>query len=306
MTPDNSELVKKAAEECGCRYSENVYLKDNTTFGIGGKCPLMIEINGAEALGKMIAMLREKRLPYYVIGKGSNLLADDNDIDMIFLRMGKDISDTAADGNRLICGAGASLAAVCRLARDNGLSGLEFAYGIPGSVGGAVYMNAGAYGGEIKDVIEYAEAVDPEGNIHTFGAEEMKLGYRHSIFAENGFIITKAAFVLRSGNKNEITAEMEELTAKRKEKQPLEFRSAGSAFKRPEGAFAAALIEQCGLKGYTVGDAQVSEKHSGFVINRGNASFADVMAVMEYVQRIVEEKMGYRLEPEPEIIRAKK
>lgn len=306
MTLDDIRLIKKTAEECGCQYAENVYLRDHTTFGIGGKCPLMIEINSAQSLGKLILLLKEKQLPCYVIGRGSNLLADDGDIDMIFLHIGKDISEICAEGDTVICGAGAMLSTVCRIARDNGLAGLEFAYGIPGSVGGAVYMNAGAYGGEIKDVIKYAEAVDHNGNVHTFGADEMKLGYRHSIFAENGFIITKAAFTLKSGSREEITAKMEELTARRKEKQPLEFRSAGSAFKRPEGAFAAALIEQCGLKGYTVGGAQVSEKHSGFVINRGNASFSDVMAVMEHVRKTVEEKTGYKLEFEPEIIRAEK
>lgn len=306
MTLDEIKLVKIASEELGCRYEENVYLREYTTFGIGGKCPLMIEINGTRTLGKMLLLLKEMQLPHYVIGRGSNLLADDNDIDMIFLHIGKDIAEISLDGDTIVCGAGASLSGVCGLARDNALTGLEFAYGIPGSIGGAVYMNAGAYGGEIKDVIVYAEAVDSDGNVHVFGSEEMKLSYRHSIFAENGFIITKAAFKLKNGSKDEITARMDELTAKRREKQPLEFRSAGSAFKRPEGAFAAALIEQCGLKGYRLGGAQVSEKHSGFVINRGNASFADVMAVMEHVRKTVEEKTGYRLEPEPEIIMTRK
>ena len=179
---------------------------------------------------------------------------------------------------------------------------MDFAYAIPGSIGGAVYMNAGAYGGEIKDVIEYAKAVDNNGKVHKFTAEEMDFGYRKSIFVKNKFIVTEAAFLLKKGDSDEIREKMNDLTAKRKEKQPLEFRSAGSTFKRPQGTFAALLIEQCGLKGYTSGDAQVSEKHSGFVINRGNASFADVMAVIDHVKQTVFEKTGIMLECEPEII----
>ena len=302
MTFEMIDAVKNAADELGCRYTENTPLCSYTTFSTGGKCPLMIELNGAASASRLTRLMKEKSIPYYVIGKGSNLIADDRDIDMIFLHTGKDMSDITQDGNRLICGAGASLAAISARARDLSLTGLEFAHGIPGNAGGAVFMNAGAYGGEIKDVIVCAEAVDREGNIITLSKEEMALGYRHSIFKENGFIITKAVFELEKGVKEDISAKMAELAAMRKEKQPLEFRSAGSTFKRPQGAFAAALIEQCGLKGYCVGDAQVSEKHSGFVINKGHASFEDIMAVIAHVRRVVEEQTGYILECEPEII----
>ncbi len=302
MNGEKISAVKKAADECSCRYSENEYLSGYTSFGIGGKCPLMIEVNGADALCRLIPLMKAENIPFYVIGRGSNLLADDSGIDRVFLHIGRDMSAICTDGNKIICQAGANLSAVCTAARDNSLGGMEFAYGIPGSIGGAVYMNAGAYGGEIKDIIEYAEAVDGDGQLRTLSKEDMKLAYRHSVFCDNGFIITKAVFSLESCDKDAISAKMAELTAKRREKQPLEYRSAGSTFKRPEGAFAAALIEQCGLKGYTVGGAQVSEKHSGFVINRGNAAFSDVMAVIEHVKKVVSEKTGYNLECEPEII----
>ena len=295
--------IKKTAVECGCRFAENEPLSRYTTFGIGGKCPLIIEVNGSESLSRLMRAIKSGNIPYYVIGKGSNLLADDKDIGMVFLHIGKDMGSISVSDGMIVCEAGAALSSVCTAARDNGLAGMEFAYGIPGTIGGAVYMNAGAYGGEIKDIIEYAEAVDGEGNLHRFDKESMKLSYRHSIFCENKFIVTKAAFRLEQGSRSEISEKMAELTAKRREKQPLEYRSAGSPFKRPEGAFAAALIEQCGLKGYTVGGAQVSEKHSGFVINLGNASFDDVMAVISHVQSVVEQKTGYRLEWAPEIIR---
>ncbi|MCM1525543.1 MAG: UDP-N-acetylmuramate dehydrogenase [Ruminococcus sp.] len=309
MTYDAIERVKRAAAECGCEILENTELKRHTTFGIGGTCPLLAEINGADALKNILKALAESGTPYYIIGRGSNLLVSDGDIDMVFLRIGKDCADVSAEEAggrfRVICGAGAPLSAVSAFARDNGLTGMEFAYGIPGSVGGAVYMNAGAYGSEIKDIIEYVLASDKNGNIHVFNAEDMDMGYRKSVFASNKFIVIKAAFLLKKGNKEDIAAKMRELTEKRKEKQPLEYRSAGSTFKRPEGTFAALLIEQCGLKGYSCGDAQVSEKHSGFVINKGNASFADVMAVIDHVRQTVYSRTGIMLECEPEIISGK-
>lgn len=296
-------IIKKAAEELGCNTVSNGRLSSYTTFGIGGSFPLLIEANGAETLSKLIPMMRNENIPFYVIGRGSNLLAADSDLDMVFIHIGRDMAEIAVDGGKLSCGAGASLSAVCTAARDHSLAGLEFAYGIPASVGGAVFMNAGAYGGEIKDIIVSAEAVDMNGKIIIFTPAEMDMSYRHSIFSKGGYIITKAEFELQKGNVSEITEKMNTLTAKRREKQPLEYRSAGSTFKRPQGAFAAALIEQCGLKGYTVGGAQVSMKHSGFVINTGNATFEDVMAVVEHVKKTVYEQTGFTLECEPEIIK---
>ena len=186
--------------------------------------------------------------------------------------------------------------------RDEGLSGLEFAYGIPASIGGAVYMNAGAYGGEIKDILLYADITDLDGNIHRMDAKELGLSYRHSELMYNTLFCISAAFTLTRGDKSARDANMQELMGRRRDKQPLEYKSAGSTFKRPEGAYAAALIEQCGLKGFSVGGAEVSTKHSGFVINKGGASFDDVMGVIAHVQQVVKEKTGFYLEIEPEIM----
>ncbi len=303
----NSEIISSVtacAEKYGCTVLYDVSLSSYTTMGVGGSCPVMAEINSEDALCGIIRHIRKNYpdVPYYVIGKGSNLIVSDKGADMIFLHMGSAFNDITVKDNTVICKAGASMAAAACTARDSSLTGMEFAHGIPGSIGGGVYMNAGAYGGELKDIIVYAKAADREGNIHTFTKDEMKLSYRHSIFSKNSYIITEAAFLLDMGDRDCISAKMSELAAKRREKQPLEYRSSGSTFKRPEGAFAAALIEQCGLKGYTVGGAQVSGKHSGFVINKGDASFSDIMAVIEHVKAAVEAQTGYRLECEPEII----
>lgn len=295
--------IKELAEGLGFECLENVPLSRYTTFGIGGRCPLMIEVGSEKGAAELVKALSLEKIPFYVIGKGSNLLVEDGEIPMVFLHMGKDIARISEENGVITCQAGAALSAVSAFARDRGLTGLEFAYGIPGNVGGAVYMNAGAYGGEMKDAVISVTASDFLGNIREFSAEELDFGYRHSVFSGGGYIILSAKLKLSSGNTDEISAKMAELTAKRKEKQPLEYRSAGSTFKRPEGTFAALLIEECGLKGYSCGDAEVSVKHSGFVINKGTASFEDVMNVIEHVKKTVYEKRGISLECEPEIIR---
>lgn len=304
MTDKFMEILGSRAAELGCKYVKGAMLRDFTTFGTGGRCPMLIELSGDRAASELIRLINAEGVPYFVIGKGSNILAEDGDIDMIFLHTGGLMNEVTAQGERVICEAGAALSSVCLCARDNGLTGLEFAYGIPAGVGGAVYMNAGAYGGEIKDVIEWAEAVDSNGELFRLTAGEMDMRYRHSIFSGKRNVITKVCFKLQRGDKEKIGQRMSELAQQRREKQPLEYRSAGSTFKRPQGAFAAALIEQCGLKGYAVGGAEVSRKHSGFVINTGNAVYADVAAVIDHVQRVVREQTGYALECEPEIIRA--
>lgn len=303
MTISEINKIKKLAETLSFECLENAPLSRYTTFGIGGNCPLMIEIGSKKGAAKLIKVLSAEKIPFYVIGKGSNLLVEDGEIPMVFLHMGKDISDISEENGIITCQAGAALSAVSAFARDRGLTGLEFAYGIPGNVGGAVYMNAGAYGGEMKDAVISVTASDFFGNIREFSAEGLDFGYRHSVFSGGGYIILSAKLKLSPGNTDEISAKMAELTAKRKEKQPLEYRSAGSTFKRPEGTFAALLIEECGLKGYSCGDAEVSVKHSGFVINKGTASFEDVMNVIEHVKKTVYEKRGISLECEPEIIR---
>ncbi len=302
MNTQTLEKIKKEAEELGCTIKENQPLSDYTTFGIGGRCPLMIEVNGEECLKVLPQLMTNADIPFYVIGKGSNLLVSDSDIDMVFLHMGKDIADISEENGIITCQAGAGLSAVSAFAYRHSLTGLEFAHGIPGNIGGAVFMNAGAYGGEMKDIVISVRAADHFGQIMEFSAQELDFGYRRSKFSAGGYIITEARLMLRKGNSEEIKEKMEELSAKRREKQPLEYRSAGSTFKRPEGTFAALLIEQCGLKGYSCADAQVSEKHSGFVINKGSASFEDVMNVIDHVRKTVYAQTGIMLECEPEII----
>lgn len=296
------DRIINTARRHGCTYKLNEPVSRYTTFGTGGKCPIIIEANGVELLSELIPLLKDNGVPYYILGKGSNVIADDHDIDMVIMHIGKDMSGIITDGSRLICQAGTSLSAAAVHARDMGLTGMEFAHGIPGNVGGAVYMNAGAYGGEIKDIIEYAEAISEDGKLIRFEKNELDLSYRHSVFCEKKFVITKVVFSLKKGSIDDITAKMNELASKRKAKQPLEYRSAGSTFKRPEGTFAALLIEECGLKGYSCGNAQVSEKHSGFVINKGNAGFDEIMAVIDHVKKTVYNKTGIMLECEPEII----
>ena len=296
MTTEQINIIKTAAKDCGCRCDENILLSGFTTFGIGGKCPLMIEINGEESLKTLLPMMKD--IPFYVIGKGSNLLISDRDIDMIFLHMGRDISSISLNGDKLTCGAGASLSLAGTFAKNNSLTGLEFAYGIPGNIGGAVYMNAGAYGGEMKQITEAVSYIDPSGEEHIASNDEMEFSYRRSALSDTDCIITGAVLKLSRGEKDEINEKMQELARLRREKQPLEFPSAGSTFKRPEGYFAGTLIEQTGLKGYTIGGAQVSEKHAGFIINRGGATTADILALINYVRGAVFEKHSVELEPE--------
>lgn len=295
----------KLCENLGCEYKTDEPLKRHTTFKIGGNARLLAEIDSENTLLKLLEFLRSNNIKFFVIGKGSNILADDNGFDGVILKISKDFSSIRKiNDTDIVCTAGTSLSELCLFALENSLSGLEFAYGIPGTAGGALYMNAGAYGGEIKDVILRARYIDSEGEIKTAEKKEMKLSYRHSIFSENtDMIITDMTLSLTSGNPNNIREKMNDLLQKRKDKQPLEYPSAGSTFKRPEGSYASLLIEECGLKGMSSGGAQVSEKHSGFVINKGNASFKDVIELTDKVKKIVEEKTGYRLELEPIILK---
>lgn len=291
------------AEENGCKVQYNKPLSEYTTFKIGGNCPAIIEINSVESLSSIIKYCRENNIRYLIIGKGSNMLCDDNGFDGVALHFGTDFSDISVNNDGLIqVQSGCSLMKLCRCALDNSLSGLEFAYGIPGTVGGAIFMNAGAYGGEIKDVLVSAEFVDSDGNVHTLPAEKLDLSYRHSLFHDNDHVITKGVFKLDKGDKSEIKAKMDELMNRRKEKQPLEYPNAGSTFKRPKGQFAGKLVQDCGLKGFSVGGAMVSEKHSGFVINYNNATGKDVKALIEQVQKTVFEKTGFFLECEVKFI----
>lgn len=279
-------------------YIEQEPLKNRTTFSIGGKCDFFVSPKTLEQLEQLLPFCSDNEIPFFVLGRGSNLLVSDEGFRGIVLSTQnlKEIS-LLPDGN-IFCQSGVSLSKLCKFALENSLSGLEFAYGIPGSVGGAVYMNAGAYGGEISDVIIGAEAIDFKGKRLSYQKDELELGYRTSRFQKEDNVITSAVVKLERGNADKIKENMEEFYRRRKEKQPLEYPSAGSTFKRPIGDYASALIEQCGLKGLTVGGAQVSEKHSGFVINIGGATCQDVNKLISKIQKEVFDKTGILLEQE--------
>ena len=304
---DTDKLTALCAE-CGAEITLNAPLAPLTTFKIGGPCDALITLQSMDAVKTVSAYLRENQIPYRLIGRGSNLLVPDEGYAGVVLKLGGALANDLAldeDGCGIHCGAGVSLQKLCQFALENSLTGLEFAYGIPGSVGGAIFMDAGAYGGEIAQVIANAFVLQPDGLFHGIPAAEMNFGYRHSIFMDHpDWIILRAYFTLQKGDPEGIKAQMQELLGRRKEKQPLEFPSAGSTFKRPAGSYASKLIDECGLKGYTVGGAQVSEKHAGFVINRGGATFADVMAVCAHVRETVQQQTGFVLDLEPEILRA--
>ena len=279
------------------KHSENEPMKNHTSFKIGGKADVFLCVKNTEELKRALVLSKKYGVPSFVIGRGSNLLVSDGGIDGAVISL-CDMDRIEADGERIICGAGASLSAVCRAACENSLTGLEFAFGIPGSVGGALYMNAGAYGGEMSQIVEAAEYMDFDGNTGEIANAEMRLGYRTSVFMTSEKIITRVVFNLKKGDKKAISERMNELIERRKQKQPLDFPSAGSTFKRPEGHFAGALIEKNGLKGAKIGGAMVSEKHAGFIINYDNASSNDVKRLIKQVQDTVYENDGVMLSPE--------
>lgn len=291
------------ARALGCTVTEHAPMAQVTTFRVGGPADALITIPDADTAADIIALCHREGIPFFWLGNGSNLLVGDRGVRGAVLRLDpKAATATLIDGTTVHCDAGMTLQRLCLFARENSLTGLEFAYGIPGTVGGAVYMNAGAYGGEMAQVVVSADCVARNGERFTLSAEELALGYRHSKlmdYPENGNpIVVGVTLSLQAGEREVIAARMRELIAKRQEKQPLEYPSAGSFFKRPTGHFAGALIEQAGLKGYRIGDAQVSEKHAGFVVNRGKATARELCQLCEDVQAIVYEKAGVRLEPE--------
>ena len=277
-------------------------MKNHTSFKIGGPAAALCVPKDRRQLRELVGFVQREGVDSWYIGSGSNLLVSDEGLNgvAILLDSGFD-GEIEVDGTVLLAPAGKKLSAVCAAACAAGLTGLEFAYGIPGSVGGAVYMNAGAYGGEMKDRLLWVEYLAPTGEIVRLEQEQMGLSYRHSRFMEEGMqgsCIVRAAFGLQRGEKAAIQSEMDRILNQRRQKQPLEYPSAGSTFKRPQGAFAAQLIDKCGLKGFTVGGAQVSEKHAGFVINTGKATCADVLELTRQVRECVQEKTGYLLELE--------
>ena len=277
-------------------------MKNHTSFKIGGPAAALCAPKDRRQLRELVGFVQRDGVDSWYIGNGSNLLVSDEGLNGVAILLDSSFDgEIELDGTVLLAPAGKKLSAVCAAACAAGLTGLEFAYGIPGSVGGAVYMNAGAYGGEMKDRLIWVEYLAPTGEIVRLEQEQLSLSYRHSRFMEEGMqgsCIVRAAFGLQRGEKAAIQSEMDRILNQRRQKQPLEYPSAGSTFKRPQGAFAAQLIDKCGLKGFTVGGAQVSEKHAGFVINTGKATCADVLELTRQVRECVQEKTGYLLELE--------
>lgn len=290
-----NSLVRLVGEE---RVLISEPMKNHTTFRIGGEADAMVRISDKNELSKVLRYLSQVEIPYYIVGNGSNLLVADEGYRGVIIEIADKMNEVRVEGSCLVCQAGALMSKAARIAYENGLTGLEFAAGIPGTIGGGTVMNAGAYGGELKHVVTQVTVVDKEGEELIFTNEDMEFGYRSSLIKKYPYIVTEVRLQLEEGDKSVIKETMDDLAARRRDKQPLEYPSAGSTFKRPEGYFAGALIQDAGLKGYTVGGAQVSEKHSGFVINKGGATSADVRNLMAHVQKTVKEKFDVTLEPE--------
>ena len=301
-----NDKYQKLAEALTERFKDALILteepmKGHTTFRIGGPADIYVEPDFPSII-PLIQYLKEQDVPFTMIGNGSNLLVSDKGIEGVVIALGKKSADITIDGDKMIVQAGAMLSTVANTAADKGLTGLEFASGIPGTIGGAVYMNAGAYGGEMKDVLESVLVLTEDFKQKMMTPEELELSYRHSSLMENGGYVLSAVIKLQPGDKSEIKAKIDDIRAQRTAKQPLNYPSAGSTFKRPEGYFAGKLIDDAGLRGYSVGGAQVSEKHCGFVINKDKATAADVLKLMNDVDDIVYEMFGVHLTPEVRII----
>lgn len=279
-------------------------MKEHTSFKTGGNADILINPKDDEAVKAVLTFAKENDTPLTVVGNSSNMLISDDGIKGIVIKTAGGLNDVLLSDSMITAGAGVSLARLCIFALDNSLSGLEFAYGIPGTVGGAVYMNAGAYGGEIKDVLKGITHITPELITEQKSVGELSLSYRHSFYSDNdGYFILNAQFELQKDDPKLIKERMDDFLSRRKSKQPIEYPSAGSTFKRPEGYFAGKLIEDCGLKGYRIGGAMVSEKHAGFVINYDNATTEDILNLITYIQKTVKEKTGVTLETEVKILR---
>ncbi len=298
----NTDELTQLCKKLGCRITPECPLSEYITFRFGGPCRALISVNSADSAVELLKYMKRNSIRYGIIGRGSNIIAADEGFDGVILLFGSDFARIEQSGNTIICEAGALLASACVHAQQASLSGMENLFGIPGTVGGALYMNAGAYGSEMKDVVVSAEYIDGDCNIRTIKREDMQLSYRHSIFSDSSLVILSVTMELSDGDPEKIKNAMNECMAKRSSKQPLEYPSAGSTFKRPEGSYASLLIEQCGLKGMTCGGAMISEKHSGFVVNKGYATCADVLELCSEVRKIVQEKTGYVLELEPIIL----
>ena len=273
-------------------------MKRHTTFRIGGPADFFLLPSTVDEVRGILEICREEELPYFILGNGSNLLVSDKGYRGVIIQLYRNFSNISVEGNEICASSGALLSQIAAAARNASLTGFEFAGGIPGTLGGAVFMNAGAYGGELKDVLKEAVVMTEQGEIPTLPVKKLDMGYRTSRIKKAGYLVLEARLVLEQGDMDKIRDITKDLTEKRVSKQPLEYPSAGSTFKRPEGYFAGKLIMDAGLRGYQVGDAQVSEKHCGFVINKGNATAADVLTLIENVREKVQEQFGVTLEPE--------
>ena len=295
----NKEIKQRFCQQLGnerVRFEEPMC--DHTTFRIGGPAEVFVMPDSYEQIAWVIRQCRQEAIPYFILGNGSNLLVSDHGYRGVIIQLDRNLGEITVNGTEIRAAAGALLSTIAATARRSSLSGFEFAGGIPGTLGGAVTMNAGAYGGEMKDVLKEVTVMNQDGEILTIPADKLELGYRTSIIKTAGYIVLEAVISLKKGNIEEITALSRKLSAQRIEKQPLESPSAGSTFKRPEGYFAGKLIMDSDLRGYRVGGAQVSEKHCGFVINAGGATAEDVSILMKNVTDIVYETFGVKLEPE--------
>lgn len=299
----NFQELYDYAKELGCDCALSESMSKNTSFKTGGPCGVRISPYTEDELIAVINKAKQLDIPFVVIGNGTNILIEDEGINKAVIVIGNNMSFVSVFRDELKFSAGTNLTSLSRIALDNSLSGLEFAFGIPGTCGGAIFMNAGAYGGEIKDVLTEITHLTPDMRIETIPADQAQLSYRHSIYKDNGCIILSAKLKLKPDTQENIKARMDDFLGRRKDKQPLEYPSAGSTFKRPDGYFAGALIEQCKLKGKSIGGAQVSEKHAGFVINKGGATSADIIELIGFIQNTVKTETGVTLTPEVIILR---
>ena len=300
----NFQELYEYAESVGCDAVIGEKMSLNTSFKTGGPCAVRLSPNSVDQLKDIINKANELSVPFVVLGNGTNVLVTDEGLEKAVIIIGDQMASVSLEGEDTLCfTAGTNLVSLCRFALENSLSGLEFAFGIPGTCGGAIFMNAGAYGGEMKDVLTEITHLTPDMKIETIPAEKADLSYRHSVYKENGCIILSAKVKLKKDTRENIKGRMDDFLGRRKDKQPLEYPSAGSTFKRPEGYFAGALIEQCNLKGKTVGGAQVSEKHAGFVINKGGATSADILQLIDLIRETVKTETGVTLEPEVIVLR---
>ena len=281
---------------------ENEPMSNHTSFKIGGNADMFVSVKSEKELSELLVFARENGIVVTVMGNGSNMLVSDKGIRGLVIQIGSEMTDVKIDGETVWAEAGVLMSKLASVVLRENLSGFETLSGIPGTLGGGIYMNAGAYGGEIKDVVSKVTYVDEQGNMHTVTGKECDFSYRHSIFCDGGKYIVSAELLFRKGDYDEIKAAMADYNKRRSDKQPLAMPSAGSTFKRPDGYFAAKLIQDAGLMGYSIGGAAVSEKHAGFVVNKGGASAKDVLELINHIQKTVREKFGVELEPEVRLI----